>query len=58
MDKEEKCEVKNLTCVTFPTKKQCSGIGVGGCVCKCDFTYRVNRLITNDLYSSYEYTLF
>ena len=34
MDKDEKCEVKNLTCVTFPTKKQCRGIGVGGCVCK------------------------
>ena len=38
MDPEEKCEVKNLTCVTFPTKKQCRGIGVGGCVCKCSYT--------------------
>ena len=50
MDKEEKCEVRNLTCVTFPTKKQCRGIGVGGCVCKCHFKYRLDWLITNFMY--------
>ena len=31
---EEKCEVRNLTCVKFPTVKQCQGIGMGGCLCK------------------------
>ena len=30
----EKCKVKNMSCVAFPTKKQCSGIGLGGCVSK------------------------
>jgi len=29
---EEKCEVRNLTCVKFPTVKQCQGIGMGGCL--------------------------
>ena len=31
---EEKCEVRNLSCVEFPTVKQCQGISVGGCLCK------------------------
>ena len=31
---EKKCEVRNLTCVKFPTVKQCQGIGMGGCICK------------------------
>ena len=28
---DAKCVVKNLTCVTFPTMKQCQGIRMGGC---------------------------
>ena len=31
---EDKCEVRNLSCVAFPTIKQCKGIAMGGCVCK------------------------
>ena len=31
---EEKCEVRNLSCVAFPTMKQCQGIAMGGCACK------------------------
>ena len=33
----EKCKVKNMSCVAFPTKKQCSGIGLGGCVSKLKY---------------------
>ena len=33
----EKCKVKNMSCVAFPTKKQCSGIGLGGCVSKLNY---------------------
>ena len=33
----EKCRVKNMSCVAFPTKKQCSGIGLGGCVSKSNY---------------------
>ena len=33
----EKCRVKNMSCVAFPTKKQCSGIGLGGCVSKFNY---------------------
>ena len=31
---EEQCNVRNLSCVAFPTVKQCTGISVGGCMCK------------------------
>ena len=31
-DNEDKCEVRNLTCVKFPTRTQCSGIAMGGCM--------------------------
>ena len=31
---DEKCEVRNLSCVAFPTKMQCQGIAMGGCVGK------------------------
>ena len=31
-DNEDKCEVRNLTCVKFPTRNQCSGIAMGGCM--------------------------
>ena len=31
----DKCEVRNLTCVNFPTVEQCSGIAMGGCLGKC-----------------------
>ena len=31
-DNEDKCEVRNLTCVNFPTRTQCSGIAMGGCM--------------------------
>ena len=30
----EKCKVQNLSCVVFPTTAQCSGIAMGGCMCK------------------------
>ena len=40
----EKCKVKNMSCVAFPTKKQCSGIGLGGCVSKLNyFSLQVKR---------------
>ena len=40
----EKCKVKNMSCVAFPTKKQCSGIGLGGCVSKFNyFSLQVRR---------------
>lgn len=31
-ENEDKCEVRNLTCVKFPTRNQCSGIAMGGCL--------------------------
>ena len=34
---DEKCEVRNLSCVAFPTKMQCQGIAMGGCVGKFFF---------------------
>ena len=34
---DEKCEVRNLSCVAFPTKMQCQGIAMGGCVGKLFF---------------------
>ena len=34
---DEKCEVRNFSCVAFPTKKQCQGIAMGGCVGKFFF---------------------
>ena len=35
---DEKCEVRNLSCVAFPTKMQCQGIAMGGCVGKFFFS--------------------
>ena len=29
---DEKCEVRNFTCVNFPTRSQCTGIAMGGCL--------------------------
>ena len=29
---DEKCEVRNFTCVSFPTRSQCTGIAMGGCL--------------------------
>ena len=34
MEEPGKCKVQNLTCVEFPTTKQCQGISFGGCICK------------------------
>ena len=28
----EKCKVKGLKCVKFPTTRECNGIAFGGCV--------------------------
>lgn len=34
----DKCQVQNMTCVKFPTMKQCHGISFGGCICKSSGT--------------------
>ena len=34
----EKCVVRNMSCVVFPTRDQCQGIGVGGCVSESKIT--------------------
>lgn len=38
MEMDDKCLVKNMSCVTFPTRKQCQGITIGGCI--CNFFYK------------------
>jgi hypothetical protein len=41
----EKCKVQNLSCVTFPTTAQCSGIAMGGCMCKLILSIFLGGLI-------------
>ena len=44
---EEKCEVRNLSCVAFPTMKQCQGIAMGGCACKYS-----SKIISFDIFNN------
>ena len=38
---ERSCSVKNMTCIKFPSKNHCKGIGVGRCVSRIDLLVKL-----------------